>query len=86
MIVLLNNNQMVLDKITQLHKDTRLNQNEFVSVNKLDWFLVKEKQHYIYKLNNIIKYVDKELNILLCFKIKQYITNLALKQPHIVSH
>ena len=68
MIVLLNNNQEVLDKITQLHKDTRLNQNEFVSVNKLDWFLVKEKQHYIYKLNNIIKHPniikDNELNSL----------------------
>jgi hypothetical protein len=68
MIVLLNNNQEVLDKLTQLHKDTRLNQNEFVSVNKLDWFLVKEKQHYIYKLNNIIKHPniikDNELNSL----------------------
>ena len=68
MIVLLNNNQEVLDKLTQLHKDTRLNQNEFVSVNKLDWFLVKEKQHYIYKLNNIIKHnniiKDNELNSL----------------------
>jgi len=68
MIVLLNNNQEVLDKLTQLHKDTRLNQNEFVSVNKLDWFLVKEKHQYIYKLNNIIKYPniikDNELNSL----------------------
>ena len=68
MIVLLNNNQEVLDKLTQLHKDTRLNQNEFVSVNKLDWFLVKEKHQYIYKLNNIIKHnniiKDNELNSL----------------------
>jgi len=68
MIVLLNNNQEVLDKLTQLHKDTLLNQNEFVSVNKLDWFLVKEKHQYIYKLNNIIKYPniikDNELNSL----------------------
>jgi hypothetical protein len=68
MIVLLNNNQEVLDKLTQLHKDTCLNQNEFVSVNKLDWFLVKEKHQYIYKLNNIIKHnniiKDNELNSL----------------------
>ncbi len=56
MIVLLNNNQEVLDKLSQLYKDVNLNQNNFVSVNKLDWFLCQEKQHYIYKLNNVIKH------------------------------
>jgi hypothetical protein len=73
MIVLLNNNQIVLnqivlDKLSQLYKDVNLNQNEFVSVNKLDWFLVKEKHQYIYKLDNVIKYPniikDNELNSL----------------------
>jgi hypothetical protein len=78
MIVLLNNNQIVLnqivlDKLSQLYKDVNLNQNEFVSVNKLDWFLVKEKHQYIYKLDNVIKYPniikDNELN-----KLKKQIT------------
>ena len=78
MIVLLNNNQIVLnqivlDKLSQLYKDVNLNQNEFVSVNKLDWFLVKEKHHYIYKIDNVIKHnniiKDKELN-----KLKKQIT------------
>jgi hypothetical protein len=77
MIVLLNNNQIVLDKLSQLYKDVNLNQNEFVSVNKLDWFLYQHSEqrinHYIYKLDNVIKHPniikDNELN-----KLKKQIT------------
>ncbi len=76
-IVLLNNNQEVLDKLSQLYKDTRLNQNDFVSVNKLDWFLCQHStqriNHYIYKIDNVIKHnniiKDNELN-----KLKKQIT------------